>query len=251
MDTDELQARIARITGKPPPMDKSVLLAQLRSVLATAPDFASYSPTSAEHQGWMARAHAYVARWNSIEAISIASAADFMHSEYSRQANLAKIFAPIHRAIAALEIDAPTLQGIALPPGAVYDFFKQMSQVMGQAQTSILVVDPYLDETIFDRYLQGLPAGVSLKLLASMYGSRLKAGLAAFKAQHGQSAEIRVSRDFHDRVIFLDGLSGWVLGQSIKDAAAAKPTYLLPLSADIAALKLKHYEAVWNAAKPL
>ena len=52
-------------------------------------------------------------------------------------------------------------------------------------------------------------------------------------------------------MIFLDGLSAWVLGQSIKDAAASKPTYLLPLAADISALKLSHYEAVWKAANPL
>jgi hypothetical protein len=38
------------------------------------------------------------------------------------------------------------------------------------------------------------------------------------------------------------------MGQSIKDAAKAKPTYLLPLPADIAKLKLTHYEAIWVTA---
>jgi hypothetical protein len=249
MDTKTFLEQIAQL--KSPAVDKPVLLAQLRSILATAPDFSTFSPSSSDHHAWLARAHAHVARWNSLEAMSIASASDFMHMSSTREINTAKVFGVIHRAVAALEIEVPTLQGVALPPGAVYDFFKQLSQVMGSAQTSLLVVDPYLDETIFDRYLQGLPAGVSLRLLAKEYGGRLKAGLAAFSAQHGQTAEIRISKDFHDRVIFLDGLSAWVLGQSIKDAAAAKPTYLLPLAADIAALKLSHYEILWNAAKPL
>ena len=41
------------------------------------------------------------------------------------------------------------------------------------------------------------------------------------------------------------------MGQSIKDAAKAKPTYLLPLPADIANLKLGHYETIWNVAAVL
>lgn len=232
-------------------MDKAVLLAQLRSLLATAPNFGTYSPTSAEHQAWLARAHAFVSRWDKLEAMSIGTAADFMHMQITRDGNIAKVFGIIHRAIAGLEVDLPQLQGVALPGGATYDFFRELSKLMRSAQSSLLVVDPYLDETIFDRYLQGLPAGVSLRLLANKYGLRLKAALAAFSAQHGQSAAIRTSAAFHDRVIFIDGLSGWVLGQSIRDAAASKPTYLLPLAADIAVLKRSHYEAVWNAAAPL
>lgn len=232
-------------------MDKVVLLAQLKSLLATAPNFSSYSPSSAEHQAWLARTHALVSRWDKLTAISIASAADFMHLAIIRDRNVATVFGVIHRAIADLEADSPPVQGFALPAGATYDFFRELSMLMRSAQSALLVVDPYLDESIFDRYLQGLPAGVSLRLLANTYGPRLKAALSAFAAQHGQSASIRTSAAFHDRVIFIDGLSGWVLGQSIKDAAASKPTYLLPLAADIAALKLSHYEAVWNGATPL
>jgi hypothetical protein len=35
---------------------------------------------------------------------------------------------------------------------------------------------------------------------------------------------------------------------SIRKAAESKPTYLAPLSPDIAALKLTHYEQVWSNA---
>jgi hypothetical protein len=41
------------------------------------------------------------------------------------------------------------------------------------------------------------------------------------------------------------------MGQSIKDAANAKPTYLVPLSADIAKLKFAFYEAIWQKATVL
>ena len=67
----------------------------------------------------------------------------------------------------------------------------------------------------------------------------------------GSIAEVKTSGEIHDRVLFIDDLSCWVMGQSIKDAAKAKPTYLLPLPADISTLKLSHYELIWNNASVL
>jgi hypothetical protein len=42
-----------------------------------------------------------------------------------------------------------------------------------------------------------------------------------------------------------------VLGQSIKDAAKTKPTYLAPLASDAAQLKKADYEQIWSAASPI
>lgn len=232
-------------------MDKAVLLAQLKALLEATPNFATYSPTSGEHQAWLAKAHALVSRWNRIEAMSIASAADFMHMSLLRDGQVAKIVGLIHRAIADLEIETPQLADQAFGPGAVYDFFKALSAALGSATASVFIVDPYLDEQIFDSYLASIPAGISVRLLAHKYGNLLKPALQKFSAQHGNTVAIRVSAEFHDRIVFVDDLSCWVMGQSIKDAAKAKPTYLLPLPPDIAKLKLGHYEAIWNAAAVL
>jgi hypothetical protein len=232
-------------------MDSAVLLAQLRSLLESAPDFASYSPTSGEHQGWLAKAHALVSRWNRVEAMSIASAADFMHLSLLRDGQVAKVIGLIHRAIADLEIETPKLADQAFAPGAVYDFFKALSAALGSATTSVFIIDPFLDEQIFDSYLASIPAGLTVRLLAHKYGNLLKPAVQKFAAQHGNTVAVRISSEFHDRIVFVDDLSCWVMGQSIKDAAKAKPTYLLPLPADIASLKLGHYEAIWNAATVL
>ena len=48
--------------------------------------------------------------------------------------------------------------------------------------------------------------------------------------------------------MFVDGAQCWVLGASTKDAATKKPTYLAPLSADVAAQTIQIYEVIWNAA---
>jgi len=63
--------------------------------------------------------------------------------------------------------------------------------------------------------------------------------------------EARKSDSIHDRVLFLDDISCWVLGQSIKDAAGTKPTYLAPLDAEMTRLKKVDYEKIWTTATPI
>jgi hypothetical protein len=232
-------------------MDKAVLLAQLRSLLDSAPNFSAYAPTSAEHQSWLGKGHALVSRWNEFEAISFKSAADLLHLSLAHDGLVAAILGTIHRAIADLELDRPRLAGQAFGPGEVYDFFKLLSTAVGSATSAVLVIDPYVDDQIFDTYLSGIQGGVRVRILAAKYGNLLKPAVQKFTAQHNIPVEVRTSSDFHDRVLFIDGLSCWVMGQSLKDAAKAKPTYLLPLPTDIASLKITHYETIWARASVL
>jgi hypothetical protein len=236
-------------------MDKAVLLAQLQSLLETAPDFSAYSPSSREHNVWLAKGHALIKRSHSslsMEVIEFASASDNLH--FNRDRQIAKIFNLIHRAIADLELDTPQLAGQVFAPGEPYDFFKALSAAVGSATKSIFIIDAYLDEQIFDSYISGLPTGVSVQLLTgTKHGvpAKLKPAVAMYNQQHGNVANVKISDEIHDRVLFIDNLSCWVMGQSIKDAAKAKPTYLLPLPTDIATLKLSHYELIWNNALAL
>ena len=146
------------------------------------------------------------------------------------------------------------LAGQAFAPEERYDFFKALSAAVGSATKSIFIIDAYLDGQIFDSYISGLPKGVSIRLLTGTkheVPAKLKPAVVNYNQQHGQIAEVKVSGEIHDRVLFIDNLSCWVMGQSIKDAAKAKPTYLLLLPADIAELKLSHYEPIWNNASVL
>ena len=238
-------------------MDKAVLLAQLQSLLETAPDFSAYSPSSGEYSAWLAKGHALIRRRDDslgMEAMEFASASDSLHLSTLRDGQVAKIFNLINRAIADLELDAPMLTGQAFAPGDAYDFFKALSTVIGPATKSIFIIDPYLDDQIFDSYISGLPTGVSIRLLTGTkykVPAKLKPAVVSYNQQHGQIAEVKISDEIHDRVLFIDDLSCWVMGQSIKDAAKAKPTYLLPLPSDIATLKLSHYKPIWNNASAL
>lgn len=92
---------------------------------------------------------------------------------------------------------------------------------------------------------------VSVRLLVREYAAALKPALEKFVAQNKMNVEIRHSKSIHDRVVFLDNVSCWVLGQSIKDAAKSKPTYLAPLSFDAAQLKKADYDQIWVDGKKI
>lgn len=232
-------------------MDKAVLLAQLKTLLVTVPDFATYSPTSALHQSWLAQLHALISRWNDFEAISLKNATNLMHLTLMRDGQVAAVLGVLHRAIADLELDRPRLSSQAFGPGEVYDFFKALNAAVASATKSVFIVDPFLDEQVFDAYLSSVPASVGVRLLAHKHGGTLKPALQKYVAQHGVAIEVRISHEFHDRVLFIDELSCWVIGQSLKDAAKSMPTYIVPLSIDVAQLKLQHNERVWSGAKAI
>jgi uncharacterized protein (UPF0303 family) len=83
------------------------------------------------------------------------------------------------------------------------------------------------------------------------YLESVKVAAMNFQTQNSVQIEIRRSADLHDRVIFIDAIQCWVLGTSIKDAAAKKPTYLAPLAEDLVAEKMRIYDDLWHTAIPI
>jgi len=229
-------------------METHILLSRLKALLADAPSFTAYSPHSVEHLGWLAKAFALVNQWNSIEAGSLKVAADYLASPAMQKINIAQIFGIIHRTIAELEVNLPADKGQTFGPGAVYDFFKALNDVIVSARSSLWVIDPFIDLAVFDTYLSSVQAGVSIRLLAKKSAPNLKDAISKFSAQRGNLIEARASSAFHDRIVFIDGTVCWVLGQSIKDAAKSMPTYLAPLAPDLVTDKLGAYEEIWRMA---
>lgn len=229
-----------------------ILLAQLKALLARTPSFDNFSPTSTEHHQWLGQAFALVSRWNSTEGISLKVSADFLGGvEFDRGRKVGAIFGSVYRAIADLELQLPASSGQAFGPGALYDFFKALSSVIASANKSVFILDPYLDEKVFDTYLSAVSGNAKVRLLTKLNVANIKAAEEKFTAQYQTAIEIRKSNAFHDRVVFVDESECWVLGQSIANAATSMPTYLAPLSPDIAQLKLADYENVWLSANPI
>lgn len=229
-------------------MKQDVLLAQLRALFERTPDFEQYSSTSRDHMIWLGQGHALVSRWNALEAMSFQYASDSLSMNLIRANNVAKIYGVIQRAIADLELKAPDRTSSVFGAGEVYDIFRALNKVIASAEKSIYVIDPYLDDTIFNHYLTSRKPSVSVKLLVCNNADKLKPAAEKYIAQFGHVVEIRKTNAVHDRVIFTDGYVCWVLGQSLKDAAKAKPTYLAPLSPDVVPAKLASYEDIWKNA---
>ena len=232
-------------------MEPELLLAQLRALFERVPDFETYTPTSKDHMIWLGQAHALVSRWNTLEAISLKGAADFLPIDLMRDNNVAKIYGIIQRAIADLELTVPDATSSVFKAGEVYDVFRALNKVIGSAEKSIFIIDPYLDDTIFNHYLIARKPDVSVRLLLSKNADQLKPAAEKYITQFGKVLEVKKTRAVHDRVIFIDGYVCWVLGQSLSHAAQAKPTYLSPLSPDVIPAKLEEYDRIWAGANEI
>src|SRR5208282_1071488 len=130
--------------------------------------------------------------------------------------------------ISALRLQLPEeeIKG-AYEPGDEYGFYRDLSSIVATATKDIFIVDAYLDEKVFNLYVDKVPASATVRILSNKIGANVET-VAKMYAK-SRPLELRSSADAHDRVIFIDE-RGWVVGQSIKDAARKKPTYLVELN---------------------
>ncbi len=231
-------------------MDDSALLAELRALADDAPNLESFTVGSRLHHEWLGKVYALLSQWDETKVPSQAQI-ELLASPLYRNDAVNKIMRALYRAVADLQFRTQAGPARAFGPGAVYDFFKNLRDLLASATKSILVVDPYLDEEVFDTYLGAVPPQVVARLLTNKGSAALKPAVERFVAQRKMRVEARRSSAIHDRVIFLDDRSCWVLGQSINVAAKSKPTYLAPLDNDTMHVKKDWYEQIWTAAKPI
>ena len=230
-------------------MDSLILLEKLRALVSAMPPLEGKGAYGQEQFVWLGRASALVSAWDTAQSFSFGLAVNGMTGNFNRAANHGIVLTKIYQAITSIEDALPRASGQAFGPGAAYDFFKALRALVGTAEVSLFVVDPYMDADIFDGYLSALFRAKHVRLLLTKNAENILVAADRFALQNTCKIELRKSSAIHDRVIFVDGAQCWVLGASIKDAATMRPTYLAPLPADITAQKLRIYEEIWNAAK--
>jgi hypothetical protein len=232
-------------------MNSAVLLAELQLMANEVPDFNLFSSSSRHHFEWLGKTHALLKRWRADEAGMFKVAAGFLGTELTREGNVVQLLGILHRALADLQLDTPSKPDQVFGPGAVYDFFKALKDVFSSASKTVMVVDPYLDDQVFDTYMLGINSSIDVKLLTTKTGGQFKPALDRYQAQHSQMIQVRQTKAIHDRVVMIDGRSCWVLGQSINNAAKSKPTYIAPLSLDTAGEKIRTYRGIWDESEPV
>lgn len=149
----------------------------------------------------------------------------------------------LRSSISELELDLPQteIKGV-YEPGEQYEFYRDVTACLRLAGKEIFVIDPYLSVEIFDVYAGAIPRTVSFRLLSANVLADVK--ILAQKYAAGGNLTFRSSASIHDRVLFADSRV-WVCGQSLKDAANRKPTYIVehdePLMRPV-------YEQIWGTA---
>jgi hypothetical protein len=83
----------------------------------------------------------------------------------------------------------------------------------------------------------------------------LKPATQRWTQQHGNSrplqARLTAPRTLHDRLIAVDGKDAFTLTQSLNGLAVRSPATIVRVPADVAALKIPAYDAIWQASVPL
>jgi hypothetical protein len=145
--------------------------------------------------------------------------------------------------VAQLELDIPEreIKG-HYDVGEEYEFYRDVKEILTLAKTEVFIIDPYLSDEIFNLYANRISRSITLRILSD----RVPASTAAIAAKYasGGNLSLRTTSLIHDRLILIDDRA-WAIGQSIKDAAKKKPTYIVEHSA-------QHirptYEDIWASA---
>lgn len=241
----------------PPPQTLRILQQQLASLQALKGR--NHKDASKEENMWMQTtqaamihgfsedshnlSHFHSARWAGTH--NMLGISD-RQQQLNFEARIEKFEANILSSIAEVEVwlPQPASKG-AYAAGDEFEFYKDLKNIVAAAAKDILIVDNYLNTEFFELYVEPVPAGVSLRILTDQLRGNLLA-VAKKYATRG-NFELRSSPDVHDRHIFVDG-RGWMVGQSIKDAARKKPTYMVEIGTVLVSSVQKIYEDIWTKA---
>ncbi len=137
----------------------------------------------------------------------------------------------------------------AYAAGEAFDLYKDLRKIIASARTEVFLVEPYPDKEIFELYLEDVAPSVAIRLLVNDPKKQFTPVASMFAVKPGRALEVRQSSSVHDRMIFVDGAC-YVLGQSVKDAAVKKPTYIVKIEGAGAASKAL-YDGIWQKSAPV
>jgi len=100
-----------------------------------------------------------------------------------------------------------------------HDAYVEIRAILQRATKGIVIVDPYIDQSILTLLAACAKSGMSIRLLSSKLPADFALETRKWAAQHqGVAIEVRTTKEFHDRFIVLDDAACWHIGCSLKDA---------------------------------
>jgi hypothetical protein len=105
------------------------------------------------------------------------------------------------------------------PAGTDHDAFIAIRRIVESVQSEILIVDPYVDSTLWV-LLTNLSKRATVRIVTMSMKGDFILEAKKFAKQHQCTVEIRRNETFHDRFVVVDNAGCWHFGASIKDAGA-------------------------------
>jgi hypothetical protein len=253
LDVRELRGvKLMRVPGMPPAMKPEELYRRLGRIIEAAPP-PPEPALSTEFMKWVGQASALI---NAIGDLALSAEAQLATNGLhypDRKLKFEKLMLLLHKALAIAELDAPPgAQGAFIPVGNTLDAYVALAKILGSAKIDVLIVDPYMDDTVITEFAASVPEGIPLRLLTDEATAKPNLAPAAMKWNQQYPTRrlgVRLAspRALHDRAIFIDKTQAWTVTQSLKDLAKRSPAEIVR-GDDTAALKVSAYEAVWTTA---
>ena len=135
----------------------------------------------------------------------------------NKNEQLDAMLAVLRSAVQQLRWQLPDPKQVFLPAGSQHDAFLEIRKIIQQAQSEVLIVDTWVDQTLWP-LLTNVPRACNIRIMGEHFKGDFQLEGKKFVAQHGASVEVRMTPNYHDRFIFLDKGRCFHLGASIKDA---------------------------------
>jgi hypothetical protein len=136
---------------------------------------------------------------------------------------------------------------VYLPAGSQHDAYVELRKIVQFAKSDMLIVDPYVDGTLWELLTNVYPT-VKLRILTQQMKKDFRLEARKFAAQHGNAIEIRTTSQYHDRFIVEDNQRCWHIGASIKDAGNKAFAFSELLRTELVTFVISDVENEWTAA---
>lgn len=234
------------------------LLALLEAAIREAPPFPYGETLSERERRWLGRVDALLEASGTLPALVAFRVARQAINTYSHSRD--DLLLPLHDAYSRMDLMAPVAsQNAFIPAGDTWNGYAALIKLVQNECDDLLIVDPYLNATIYTDFLPHSQARVGVRCLTTKRGEN-HAGLSAASTKWSADTigtnypvEVRYAQSgaLHDRLIILDKSQVWLVSQSFKDIAKRSPASVSKADVEMASMKFDHYDALWSQSSPL
>jgi hypothetical protein len=112
-----------------------------------------------------------------------------------------------------------SVRELFFPQESQHDAYVEIRSILQRAAASVIIIDPYVDQSILTLLSTCLKLGMTVRILTAKLPADFALEVSKWIPQHrGAVLEVRTTKEFHDRFIVLDDRECWHIGCSIKDA---------------------------------